>query len=177
SQFFMNTPTTSWPSRLRSHAATDESTPPDRPSAMRCFAVMRVAPAKGARYGPGPDASGSVPTGPALATGPPRLRSQARGARRSAGPKQEGQGERAALPLLPSSLVGAATRSRGFFCVLQRVLTLRRGRYFLGRTLLRLERSRFGRRGRRKVRRLRLRVRCILLPLRGLGLLVGSLFV
>ena len=35
SQFFMNTPTTSWPSRLSSSAATDESTPPDSPTTMR----------------------------------------------------------------------------------------------------------------------------------------------
>src|SRR6202171_742878 len=41
SQFFMKTPTTSWPSRLSSHAATDESTPPERPTTMRCLAFIR----------------------------------------------------------------------------------------------------------------------------------------
>src|SRR5437773_3895764 len=37
SQFFMKTPMTSWPSRLRSHAATAESTPPDKPTTIRCL--------------------------------------------------------------------------------------------------------------------------------------------
>src|SRR5512134_240525 len=32
SQFFMNRPTTSYPARLSSNAATDESTPPDMPT-------------------------------------------------------------------------------------------------------------------------------------------------
>src|SRR3990170_1761511 len=32
SQFFMNRPTTSWPARFSSSAATDESTPPDMPT-------------------------------------------------------------------------------------------------------------------------------------------------
>src|SRR5215468_1823780 len=40
SQFFMNTPTTSCPSRLSSHAATDESTPPESPSTMRNLGVF-----------------------------------------------------------------------------------------------------------------------------------------
>ena len=35
SQFFMKMPTTSWPSRLSSQAATAESTPPDRPTTTR----------------------------------------------------------------------------------------------------------------------------------------------
>src|SRR5947209_12220543 len=36
SQFFMKMPTTSWPARCRSHAVTAESTPPERPTTMRC---------------------------------------------------------------------------------------------------------------------------------------------
>src|SRR5215467_1088848 len=38
SQFFMKRPTTSWPARLRSSAATDESTPPDMPTTI--FSAM-----------------------------------------------------------------------------------------------------------------------------------------
>src|SRR5436853_3067404 len=35
SQFFMKSPLTSWPARLRRSAATDESTPPDMPTTTR----------------------------------------------------------------------------------------------------------------------------------------------
>src|SRR5579863_1213876 len=37
SQFFMKRPTTSYPCSLRSHAVTDESTPPDMPTTTRCL--------------------------------------------------------------------------------------------------------------------------------------------
>src|SRR6266567_1983995 len=39
----MKTPITSWPCCLSSHAATDESTPPERPMTMRCLDAIRVA--------------------------------------------------------------------------------------------------------------------------------------
>src|SRR6185369_12473111 len=39
----MNTPTTSWPARLSSHAATDESTPPDNPTTMRCLLATALS--------------------------------------------------------------------------------------------------------------------------------------
>src|SRR3954468_10261282 len=41
SQFFMKRPTTSYPSRLRSSAATDESTPPDIPTTTFSAIVLR----------------------------------------------------------------------------------------------------------------------------------------
>src|SRR4029077_18806352 len=40
SQFFMNRPTTSKPCCLSSHAATDESTPPDMPTTTRSLRVI-----------------------------------------------------------------------------------------------------------------------------------------
>src|ERR1700676_1591389 len=43
SQFFMKMPTTSCPAFLSSHAATDESTPPERPTTMRCFVFTGCA--------------------------------------------------------------------------------------------------------------------------------------
>jgi hypothetical protein len=43
SQFFMKMATTSWPWRLSSHALTAESTPPDRPTTMRCFTIARLS--------------------------------------------------------------------------------------------------------------------------------------
>src|SRR5215468_7815300 len=45
SQFFMKMPTTSWPARLSSQAATAESTPPDRPTTTR-DARMSAAPGR-----------------------------------------------------------------------------------------------------------------------------------
>lgn len=40
SQFFMNTPTTSYPCCLSSSAATDESTPPDIPTTIRSLTLL-----------------------------------------------------------------------------------------------------------------------------------------
>src|SRR5262249_46123426 len=51
SQFFMNRPTTSCPCCFRSHAATDESTPPDIPTTTRCLRVTNSPSQKRKRQG------------------------------------------------------------------------------------------------------------------------------
>ena len=38
---FMNTPCTSWPCSTSNRAATEESTPPDRPTTIRLFTIGR----------------------------------------------------------------------------------------------------------------------------------------
>src|SRR5208282_1837142 len=146
----MNTPMTSCPSRLSSQAATEESTPPERPRMTRCFELMIGRALQGIR---------GVAHLKAVVPGWKRLvgchpRRGSRRVRRMRPRRTSEKGRvRSPCPSLAAVWIAyrSGTRPGVLFRFLQRLLPLRRGLQFLGRALGGVERFLLLRRGGRLV--------------------------